>query len=174
MQEIVKEKIDNLILYEHNAKIHSKYQVDLIAKSIKEFGFINPVLIDENKNVIAGHGRIEAAKLLKMKTVPTITIEGLNEIERRAYILADNRLSELAKWDDKLIAAELKELKESNFDTDLTGFLYDDIDFSFLDADNDLKTPKQPKESKDCECPRCKCVFNKKEIIKHGNELAQS
>ena len=174
MQGIVKEKIDDLILYENNAKIHSEYQVDLIAKSIKEFGFINPVLIDENKNVIAGHGRIEAAKVLKMKTVPTITIEGLDEIERRAYILADNRLSELAEWDDKLIAVELKELKESNFDTDITGFLYDDIDFSFLDADNDQAAPKQPKEQKDCECPRCKCVFNKKEIIKHGNELAQS
>lgn len=174
MQEIVEQKIDDLILYENNAKIHSDYQLELIGKSIKEFGFINPVLIDKNKNVIAGHGRIEAAKRLKMKKVPTITIEGLDEIERRAYILADNRLSELAEWDDKLVAAELKELKESNFDTDITGFLYDDIDFSFLDADNDLKAPKQPKEQKDCECPRCKCVFNKNEIIKHGQEVAKS
>ena len=174
MQEIKNIKINDLVPYERNAKIHSEYQLDLISRSIKEFGFINPVLIDENKNVIAGHGRIEAAKLLGMKEVPTITIGGLTEVERRAYILADNKLSELAEWDEKLVAAELKELKESNFETDITGFLYDDMDFSFLDADNDLKNPKQPSEKKDCECPRCKCVFNKKEIIKHGLEIDQS
>ena len=174
MQEIKNIKINDLVPYERNAKIHSEYQLDLISRSIKEFGFINPVLIDEDKNVIAGHGRIEAAKLLGMKEVPTITIEGLTEVERRAYILADNKLSELAEWDEKLVAAELKELKESNFETDITGFLYDDMDLSFLDADNDMKNPKQPSEKKHCECPRCKCVFNKKEIIKHGLEIDQS
>ena len=176
MQEIIQIDIDELVPYERNAKIHSDYQVDLISKSIKEFGFINPILIDENKNVIAGHGRIEAAKSLDYKKLPAIIISGLSEIQRRAYILADNRLSELAEWDNRLVATELKELRESNFDTNLTGFLYDDIDFSFLDADGDLKNSKQKKSEKSqyCECPRCKCVFKKDEILKHGYSIEEA
>lgn len=175
-QEFKEIKISDLVPYERNAKIHSDYQIDLISKSIKEFGFINPILIDENMNVIAGHGRIEAAKKLGFKKLPSIVISGLSDVQRKAYILADNRLSELAEWDNKLVATELKFLKESNFDTDLTGFLYDDIDFSFLESDNDLKDKKEnkQKEEKYCECPRCKCVFKKNEILQHGIEYQES
>lgn len=171
MQEIKNIKIKDLVPYERNSKIHSEYQIELIEKSIKEFGFINPILIDENKNVIAGHGRIEAAKNLKFKELPCIVIEGLTEIQRRAYIIADNRLSELAEWDNELVARELRNLKESGFDTDVTGFLYDDIDFSFMDEPSqNLKKEKSKREAKECECPRCKCIFTSKEVIQHGKD----
>lgn len=177
MQEIKNIKIDKLKPYENNAKIHTEYQVDLITKSIEQFGFINPVLIDENKNVIAGHGRIEAAKKLNMQEVPTITIEGLSDDERKAYILADNKLSELAEWDNKLIAQELKDLQDLGFNTEVTGFSAEDIDFSFLDEKKEKSsTPKQRNrsEAEECECPRCKCIFKKNEIISHGEQSLET
>ena len=111
--------------YGNNAKIHSDEQVQKIADSIKEFGFLNPVLIDGNHNIIAGHGRVMAAKLIGMENVPCVNIEGLNEAQRRAYILADNRLAELAEWDDVLVNEELADLSAMNFDVDLTGFEFD-------------------------------------------------
>lgn len=91
--------IDALKPYERNAKLHSDAQVEKIAKSIQEFGFLSPCLIDTEGNVIAGHGRIMAAKTLGMETVPCVYIEGLTDAQRRAYILADNRLTELGGWD---------------------------------------------------------------------------
>ena len=168
--ELTKIKIRDLKPYDNNSKIHTDYQIDLIKKSIEEFGFVNPILVDEKNNVIAGHGRIEAAKQLKIKELPCIVIEGLTDTQRKAYIIADNRLSELAEWDNELIARELKDLKESGFNTDLTGFLYDDIDFSFLDENPKEKKTRKPSEKTNCECPRCKCVFNGSEIIEHGTE----
>lgn len=114
--------VDELIPYVNNAKVHSEAQVTKIASSIREFGFLNPVLIDKDKNVIAGHGRILAAKKLNMTEVPCVYIEGLTEAQRKAYILADNRLGELADWDMSLVNSELDILKEANFDIELTGF----------------------------------------------------
>lgn len=108
--------------YENNAKIHSETQVKQIADSISEFGFLNPCLIDKDFNIIAGHGRVMAAKKLGMETVPCIFVEGLTEAQRRAYILADNRLTELGEWDIDTVQFELKELADMNFDIDLTGF----------------------------------------------------
>ena len=116
--------------YENNAKIHSETQVKQIADSISEFGFLNPCLIDKDFNIIAGHGRVMAAKKLGMETVPCIFVEGLTEAQRRAYILADNRLTELGEWDDSLVSAELSKLKEDGFDIQLTGFDIDDIIFA--------------------------------------------
>ena len=113
--------------YERNARTHSDEQVEQIAKSIEEFGFLNPVLIDEQKNIIAGHGRIMAAQKLGLTEVPCLYVEGLTEEQRRAYILADNRLTELGGWDVELISAELKDLKAAGFDIDETGFTVDDI-----------------------------------------------
>lgn len=170
-QKIKIVKVKNLKPYERNAKIHTAYQIDLIAKSINEFGFVNPILIDEKNNVIAGHGRIEAAKQLNMEELPAVVIEGLTDIQRRAYILADNKLSELAEWDNKLVAEELKELHELDFNTDVTGFSFEDIDFSFLSEDKTegKKKQQEKKEDEPCECPRCKCIFKKNEIIEHGN-----
>lgn len=119
--------------YEKNAKIHNAEQVDRIAKSIQEFGFISPCLIDKDFNIIAGHGRVKAAQQLNLKTVPCVFIEGLTETQRKAYILADNRLTELGEWDEALISDELTTLKNEGFDLNITGFDVDDILFEELD-----------------------------------------
>lgn len=119
VQEI---EISKLKPYENNAKVHDQSQVQKIANSIKEFGFLNPILIDKDYNIIAGHGRTMAAQLLNMKTVPVIYVEGLSDAQRRAYILADNRLTELGGWDEYIVQQELAALKDEGFDIDLTGF----------------------------------------------------
>lgn len=125
MGEVTQRKnvpVDKLIPYVNNAKIHSENQVTRIASSIREFGFLNPVLIDKEYNIIAGHGRVLAAKKLEMQTVPCLFVEGLTEAQRKAYILADNKLGELADWDMELVTSELEMLTELDFDIDLTGF----------------------------------------------------
>ena len=123
--------IEKLIPYKNNAKIHDEKQIEQIAKSIKEFGFINPVLIDGNYQIIAGHGRILGAKRLGMEEVPCLFVEDLTDKQKRAYILADNRLTELGKWDKELLKVELEALNDVDFDITLTGFeLEDFIDFS--------------------------------------------
>ena len=117
--------------YERNAKQHSKEQVEKIGRSIQELGFISPCLIDQDMNVIAGHGRIMAARSIGWETVPCVFIEGLTEEERRAYILADNRLTELGEWDLDMVQQELAALADADFDISLTGF---DPDMRFDDA----------------------------------------
>src|SRR6266404_2299421 len=96
--------------YPNNARTHSRKQVRQIANSIKKFGFCNPVLIDDTKQIIAGHGRVEAAKLLGIDTVPTCRLSHLSATDKRAYILADNKLAEKAGWDKELLAIELQGL----------------------------------------------------------------
>ena len=93
--------------YPNNARRHSRRQIKQIAKSIEKFGFCNPVLVDDAKQIIAGHGRVEAAKLLGIDAVPTCKLSHLSEAEKRAYILADNKLAENAGWDKELLAIEL-------------------------------------------------------------------
>ena len=120
-------RLADLVPYERNAKQHSAEQVQKIADSIKEFGFLSPVLIDRAGNIIAGHGRVMAAKSLGMKTVPAVYIEGLTETQRRAYILADNKLTELGAWDDDMVRIELEALNMEDFSVELTGFTLDDV-----------------------------------------------
>lgn len=124
--------IADLVPYDRNAKLHPQEQIDLLCRSITEYGFLNPCLIDKENNVIAGHGRIEAASKLGMDKVPCVYVEGLTDAQRRAYILADNRLTELGEWDMDLVADELKRLEEEGFEIDLTGFISDD---EILDLD---------------------------------------
>ena len=112
--------------YENNAKIHGAGQIEKLKASIEEFGFLTPCLIDEDYNLIAGHGRVMAAKDLGMESVPCVFIEGLTEAQRRAYILADNRLGELGEWDMDMVASELQWLSENDVDIDLTGFTIED------------------------------------------------
>lgn len=116
--------------YGRNARTHSPKQIAQIAASIKAFGFNNPVLIDRQSTIIAGHGRVEAAKLLGLATVPAIRLEHLSEAEKRAYILADNRLAEKAGWDREILAIELQHLieLEVDFDIAVTGFELPEID----------------------------------------------
>lgn len=114
--------VNKLIPYVNNARKHSENQVTQLAASIKEFGFLNPILIDKDNGVLAGHGRLAAARKLGLKEVPCVQIEHLTPAQRKAYILADNKLAELAEWDNELLALEFAELKELGFDTSLTGF----------------------------------------------------
>lgn len=119
---------ESLIPYVNNARTHSDEQVRQIAASIKEFGFVNPILLDGAKGVIAGHGRLKGALLLKMPEVPTIELSHLSDAQRKAYILADNRLAQNAGWDAELLALELGELKTLNFDLSVIGFEISEID----------------------------------------------
>ena len=122
--------------YVRNARTHSKTQVRQIADSIQRFGFTNPVLISDDDEIIAGHGRVAAAKLLGMETVPTLRLSHLNETERRAYVLADNKLALNAGWDQEILAIELQALVDLDFDVALTGFSTAEIDLT-LDAARD-------------------------------------
>ena len=114
--------IDDLIPYANNAKKHSAKQINQIRASLREFGFVTPVLIDFDNNIIAGHGRVEAARAEGMSEVPCVLVTNLTEAQRKAYILADNRLSETAAWDTELLKIELEGLEALNFDTGIAGF----------------------------------------------------
>ena len=131
--------INLLTPYARNARTHSKKQIRQIAQSIERFGFVNPVLISDTNEIIAGHGRVEAAKLLGIKTVPTVMLSHMSDAERRAYVLADNKLAENAGWAREILAIELQGLIDLNFDVELTGFSLAEIDFT-LDAARDAKT----------------------------------
>ena len=111
-----------LIPYVNNSRTHSEQQVQQVASSIKEFGFTNPILIDEQDGIIAGHGRLLAAQKLKLDEVPTITLEGLTEAQRKAYVIADNQLALNADWDIDALKVEVDRLTELDFDIDLLGF----------------------------------------------------
>jgi DNA modification methylase len=113
-----------------NARTHSKKQIRQLAESIREFGFTNPVLIDNQNNVLAGHGRVAAAILIEMKTVPCVRLETMTEAQKRAYVIADNKLALNAGWDDDLLASELQELltDDGGFDVSLTGFSIAEVD----------------------------------------------
>ena len=119
--------IELLIPYAKNSRTHSPEQVAQIAGSIREFGFTNPVLVDEQNGIIAGHGRVMAARKLNMPDVPCIRLAGLTETQKRAYVIADNKLALNAGWDDELLALELKELENAGFDLELTGFSDEEI-----------------------------------------------
>jgi len=114
--------VAGLAAHQGNARTHSRKQIRQIADSIKRFGFNNPVLIDDDGIIIAGHGRVEAARLLGMKDVPTLRLSHLSAAEQRAYLIADNRLAEKAGWDRELLAVEFNALIDLDFDVELTGF----------------------------------------------------
>ena len=114
---------NKLIPYARNAKKHDAAQVSKLAGSIREFGFNNPVLIDKDNGIIAGHGRVMAAQSLALETVPCIRLGHLSDTQRRAYILADNRLAEIGGgWDEEMLKLELADLRELDMDFDLMGF----------------------------------------------------
>lgn len=133
---LIESKITSLRPYARNARTHSKKQVRQIADSIQRFGFTNPVLVSDDGEIIAGHGRVEAAKLIGMKTVPTLALSHLSEAERRAYVLADNKLAQNAGWDKEILAIELQGLIDMDFEVELTGFSLTEIDL-VLDAASD-------------------------------------
>ena len=120
-------KITELIPYVNNARTHSDEQVLQICSSIKEFGFTNPILTDGDNGIIAGHGRVMAAKKLGIEEVPTIELSHLSEAQKKAYIIADNKLALNSGWDDAMLSIEFAELKLLDFDLDLTGFSSEEI-----------------------------------------------
>jgi DNA modification methylase len=132
--QITERAITSLRPYPRNSRTHSRKQVRQLATSIERFGFTNPVLISDDGEIIAGHGRVEAAKLLGWKAVPTITLSHLSQTELRAYVLADNKLSLNAGWDKEILAIELQALVDLEFDVELTGFSLAEIDFAIEEA----------------------------------------
>lgn len=122
-----KRKTCNLIPYARNSRIHSDEQINQICASIKEFGFTNPIIIDESDMIIAGHGRVMAANKLGVDEVPCVQISGWSEAQKKAYVIADNKLALNAVWDEEMLAIEFEELEELEFDLELTGFDLDEI-----------------------------------------------
>ena len=125
--QIVYKNVDDLIPYARNAKIHDENNINLIAGSIKSFGFNNPVLLDGENGIIAGHGRVLASKKLGIKQIPTIELQGLSDAEKRAYIIADNRLTEKSEWDKEVLSLELQDLNELGIDLNTIGFNDEDL-----------------------------------------------
>lgn len=127
--------VDELIPYARNARTHSPEQVTKLASSIKEFGFINPVIISDDGGILAGHGRVMAAKKLGIEKVPCVIESHLTEAQKRAYILADNRLAIDAGWDEDMLRLEIQELSSLDYDLSLTGF--SEVQLSFYSSENE-------------------------------------
>jgi len=136
-QQIEYVKVEKLIPYARNSRTHSDEQVAQICGSIKEFGFTNPVLIDGEGVIIAGHGRTIAAQRLNMKEVPCLRLDYLTEAQKKAYVIADNKLALNAGWDDEMLALELGDLKDLDFDLSLTGFDDDELNKLLVEAVNE-------------------------------------
>lgn len=141
----------------HNARVHPPEQISAIAKSISEYGFLRPVLIDGEKHIIGGHGAVEAAMLAGISDIPCVRADHLTEAQIRGYMLADNRLAEMSYYNMPEVMQELEALRELGFDLDMTGFDYEslmgddlsDLDSLFADAEKKQKEPQKIK------CPHC-------------------
>jgi DNA modification methylase len=153
MLEIVYKKVTDLIPYVNNARVHSEAQVNQIVSSMKEFQFTNPILTDGDNGIIAGHGRLMAARKMGMESVPTVELSHLSPAQKKAYIIADNKMALAAEWDDELLSLEFKDLEDMDFDLELTGFSLDEIEaFDFdageteglTDADEVPEVPEEP------------------------------
>ena len=152
--------VDKLSAYETNSRTHSKEQIGQIAASISEFGFTNPVLIDQNNGIIAGHGRVEAAKKIGMDEVPCLRLSHLTEAQRKAYVIADNKLALNAGWDDALLKSEIEALQMMDFDIDLLGFDQNELNEILNLEDDEEENPYTQK----VESPNYEPVGDKPDI----------
>ncbi len=134
--KIENKPVDQLVPYVRNARTHSDEQISQIAGSIAEFGFVNPILVGDDNVIIAGHGRLMAAHKMGLENVPVIYLSHLSELQRRALVLTDNKLAENAGWDEDLLRLELEDLQAEDFNLELTGFDFDEID-RLLNADTE-------------------------------------
>ena len=157
--------VHSLIPYARNSRTHSDAQVDKIAASIKEFGFLNPVIVDGESGIVAGHGRVLAAKKLGLDELPCVEASHLTDAQRRAYIIADNRLALDAGWDDEMLRLEFAELDGLGFDLELTGFSLDEV--AGMQFDNDAELDGMP-ELKDGD----KEPFQQKTFTLHDEQAA--
>src|SRR5690554_1076605 len=136
---------DSLLPYIRNSRTHSDEQVAQIAASIREFGFLNPIIVDGDNGIIAGHGRVLAAQKLGMESLPCIEAAHLTDAQRKAYVIADNKLALNAGWDDELLRIELDELGHMGFDLELTGFSLEEVG-TLLDVGYPGESPDDFKE----------------------------
>lgn len=172
--------VTELIPFAKNSRTHSDSQVAQIAGSIREFGFTNPILIDEKNGIIAGHGRLLAARKLSLEDVPCIRLEGLTEAQKRAYVIADNKIALNAGWDEKLLALELKELGDLGFDTDKTGFTSEEIaQLSLDDISEGTEEPytrkiETPKYEPSKEKPNLEDLCNRDKVKKLVDDIKAS
>lgn len=162
--------VDSIKPYAKNAKIHGAQQIDKLRKSLREFGFVRPLLIDGDGNLISGHGTMEAARQEGMEQVPCVVVDGLTEAQRRAYIHADNKLSELSSWDESLIGLELQDLTDLGMDMGALGFDLSDLDMKTDGAEKEVNSEALDLDEEDEEtdrsasrrafhCPKCGFVF---------------
>ena len=161
----------DLIPYARNARTHSESQVAQIAGSIQEFGFTNPVLIDAANGIIAGHGRVMAAQKLGLQSVPCIRLGHLSDAQKRAYILADNRIALNSGWDDAMLEVELAELHADEYDLGPLGFDADELS-KLMGFTGSMEGSEPPESSAEeintddfqmqCKCPRCGFEFDNK------------
>lgn len=151
--KIIQKSVKDLIPYAKNSRTHSDAQVAQIAASIKEFGWTNPILVDGDNGIIAGHGRLMAARKLGMDEVPVIELDGMTDLQKKAYIIADNQLAMNSGWDTGLLQIELTELQDEGFDLDLIGFdpkelnalLEPEVVQGLTDEDSVPEIPEEPK-----------------------------
>lgn len=139
--KITQRKVTALVPYARNSRTHSDEQVAQIAASINEWGFTNPILVDPDGGIIAGHGRLLAAQRLGIDEVPTMTAVGWTEAQKRAYVIADNKLALNSDWDMELLRIELDDLSDLNFEMDLVGFSPDDFEALNFDSDAEAEMP---------------------------------
>ena len=156
--------VADLIPYARNSRTHSDEQVTKIAASIKEFGFLNPVIVDGENGIIAGHGRVMAAKKLGLEEVPVIEAGHLTDAQRRAYVIADNRLALDAGWDEEMLRVEFAELEELGFDLELTGFEASEIGALDFDEGEEVGMPDLPDGEKE--------PFQQKTFTLHDEQAA--
>lgn len=162
--------VASLVPYARNSRTHSPQQVDKIAASIREFGFLNPIIVDGENGIIAGHGRVMAAQKLGLHDLPVIEASHLTDAQRRAYVIADNRLALDAGWDNELLKVELQDLDSQGFDLTITGFdlgeltaLFDEPNFEpGTEEDQGKLDELAPKM---VQCPHCGQDFDLRE---HG------
>ena len=162
--EIEQIKTEDIIPYARNSRAHSPEQVAQIAASIREFGFTNPVLIDAENGIIAGHGRVMAAGKLRLAKVPCIRLAHLTETQKRAYIIADNKLALNAGWDEEMLGLELADLREADFDLGLIGFDAEGIEAILNPGEADFAPGTEDDQGKldeksPIECPHCRKFF---------------
>jgi len=164
--KITQKKVDSLIPYINNSRTHSDEQVAQLAASIKEFGWTNPILVDGDNSIIAGHGRLLAARKLGYKEVPTIELADLTETQKKAYIIADNRLALNAGWDNELLTIELNNLLADGFALNILGFDPAEIQTlinggpDFEPATEDDQGKLDELDPKWIDCPHCGKEFD--------------